>query len=223
MQFQCQPGLHSSEGSSAAGGPTYELGHKQEHPIPSSEDCCFTSWQLAVPRVSDPRERAGESASMKLQCLLSCFGRHRSTLVCVGGDYTGVWIPRVGDFGQSWETARASQVVLVVKNLLANAGDVRDAGSIPGLGRSPGEGNGTPLQYSSLENPTDRGAWRAAVHGVAKSQTWHEWSLYFFFSEVNLYEHVLIQKDFQNILLSAKVKFRTVQVCAYNCTRIKET
>ena len=59
----------------------------------------------------------------------------------------------------------------MVKNLLANAGDVRDAGSIPGLGRSPGEGNGTPLQYSSLENPTDRGAWRATVHGVAKSQT----------------------------------------------------
>ena len=44
-------------------------------------------------------------------------------------------------------------------------------GSIPGLGRSPGEGNGNPLQYSRLENPTDRGAWQATVHGVAKSQT----------------------------------------------------
>ena len=51
---------------------------------------------------------------------------------------------------------------------LANAGDV---GSIPGSGRSPGEGNGNPLQYSCLENPMDRGAWRAIVHGVAKSQT----------------------------------------------------
>ena len=65
----------------------------------------------------------------------------------------------------------ASQVVLVVKNLPANAGDVRDLGSIPGMGRSPGEGNGTPLQYSCLENPMDGGAWRATVHRVAKSWT----------------------------------------------------
>ena len=46
-----------------------------------------------------------------------------------------------------------------------------DPGSIPGLGRSPGKGNGKPLQYPCLENPMDRGAWRTAVHGVAKSQT----------------------------------------------------
>ena len=52
----------------------------------------------------------------------------------------------------------ASQVVLVVKNLPASAGDIKDAGSIPGLGRSPGGGNGNPLQYSCLENPTDRGS-----------------------------------------------------------------
>ena len=54
---------------------------------------------------------------------------------------------------------RASQVVLVVKKAPANAGDIRDTGSIPGLGRSPGGGDGNPLQYSCLENPTDRGAW----------------------------------------------------------------
>ena len=54
---------------------------------------------------------------------------------------------------------RASQVTLVVKNLPANAGDVRDMGSVPGLGRSPEEGNGNPLQFSCLEIPTDRGAW----------------------------------------------------------------
>ena len=53
----------------------------------------------------------------------------------------------------------------VVKNLPANAGD---AGSIPGLARSPGGGNGNPLQYSCLENPMDRGAWWATVHGVTK-------------------------------------------------------
>ena len=62
-------------------------------------------------------------------------------------------------------------MVLVVKNLAANPGDVRDAGSIPGLGRSPGEGNGNPLQYSCLENPMDGGTWYAIVHGVAKSWT----------------------------------------------------
>ena len=59
----------------------------------------------------------------------------------------------------------------MVKNLPANAGDVSDAGSIPGLGRFLGGGNGTPLQYSCLENLMDRGAWQTTVHGVAKNQT----------------------------------------------------
>ena len=62
----------------------------------------------------------------------------------------------------------ASQVLLVVKNLSANAGDMRDIGLITGVGRSPGGGHGNPLQYSCLENPMDRGAWRAIVHGVTK-------------------------------------------------------
>ena len=58
----------------------------------------------------------------------------------------------------------------MVKNSLANAGDTRDVASIPGLERSPGGGNGNLLQYSCLENPTDRGAWWATVHQIAKSQ-----------------------------------------------------
>ena len=57
----------------------------------------------------------------------------------------------------------------MVKNLPAEAGDSREEGSIPGLGRSSGQGNGHPLQCSCLENPMDRGAWRATVHGVTKS------------------------------------------------------
>ena len=61
--------------------------------------------------------------------------------------------------------------VLLVKNPPINAGSLRDAGSISGLRRSPGGGHGNPLQYSCLENPVDRGAWRATVHGVTKSQT----------------------------------------------------
>ena len=64
-----------------------------------------------------------------------------------------------------------SQVVLMVKNPPANTGDFRDLGSIPGLGRSPREGNGNPLQYSCMENPMDRGAWWAADHRVTKSWT----------------------------------------------------
>ena len=52
----------------------------------------------------------------------------------------------------------------MIKNLPANAGDVRDAGSVPEWGRSSGEGHGNPLQYHCLENPTDRGAWQAVVH-----------------------------------------------------------
>ena len=65
----------------------------------------------------------------------------------------------------------ASQVAPGVKNLSASEGDLRGVGSIPGSGRSPGGGNGNPLQCSCLENPVDRGAWRATVHGAAKSQT----------------------------------------------------
>ena len=58
----------------------------------------------------------------------------------------------------------------MVKNWLANAGDRRDVGSIHGLGRYPGGGNGNSLQYSYLENTMDRGAWRATVHGVTGGQ-----------------------------------------------------
>ena len=59
----------------------------------------------------------------------------------------------------------------MLNNLPANAGDTGDVGSIPGLGRSPGVGNGNPLQHSCLRNLMDRGAWRATPHGVAKSRT----------------------------------------------------
>ena len=67
-------------------------------------------------------------------------------------------------------THRASQVLLVVNKLLANAKDTRPKGSIPGLGRSSGEGHVSPLQYSGLEKPMGRGAWQAIVRGVAKSR-----------------------------------------------------
>ena len=59
----------------------------------------------------------------------------------------------------------------MVKNLPANSGDTRNAGLVPGWGRSPGEGNGNPLQYPHLGNPMDREAWPATVHGDAESDT----------------------------------------------------
>ena len=62
-------------------------------------------------------------------------------------------------------------MVPVVKNLPASAGDVRDMGLMSGSGRSPRGGHGNPLQYSCLEDPTDRGAWRAAVHRATNSGT----------------------------------------------------
>ena len=75
--------------------------------------------------------------------------------------------------GLEWETASVPTKVFpggsMVKNLPADAGDVGDIGSIPGLERSPGGGHGNPLQYSCLENPMDRGAWWATVHGIAES------------------------------------------------------
>ena len=67
----------------------------------------------------------------------------------------------------------ASQVALVVKNLPASAGDVRDAGSIPGLERSPGGGSDSPLRYSCLENPKDREAWWATAHSVTELDMKH--------------------------------------------------
>ena len=74
-------------------------------------------------------------------------------------------------WGTKYKEPQGYPGALVVKNLPANAGDVKDSGSIPGPGRSPGERNGNPLSYSSLENPKNRGAWQATVHSVSESDT----------------------------------------------------
>ena len=75
-----------------------------------------------------------------------------------------LWLPE----GEEGEEELAT---LVIKNLPANARDVKDMNSFPGWRKSPGERNGNPLQYSCLENAMDRGAWQATVHGITKSQT----------------------------------------------------
>ena len=69
------------------------------------------------------------------------------------------------------ETVKGFSGGSVVESLPANARDTKDVGQIPESGRSPGEGNGNPLQYSCLGNPKERGAWQATLHGAAKSQT----------------------------------------------------
>ena len=74
-------------------------------------------------------------------------------------------------FYRAYYMPRVSQVALTVKSPAANAGDTRDTGLIPGLGRPPGGRNGNPLQYSCLGNLLDRGASKSTVHGAAKSQT----------------------------------------------------
>ena len=75
-------------------------------------------------------------------------------------------------FISSSSVFKASQLVQLVKNLPANAGDARDVGSIPGLGRSSGGGHGNPFQDPCMENPMKRGAWQTTVYGIAKSWTW---------------------------------------------------
>ena len=78
-------------------------------------------------------------------------------------------------FASNYVLIWASQVALVVKNPPANSGNTRHSGSIPGLGRSPGGGQGNSLQYSCLENSMDRGVWQATVHGVTP-RVRHDWA-----------------------------------------------
>ena len=90
--------------------------------------------------------------------------RQSSVTTDSGKETSGVDLQAVG-WGQGFPGGTSG------KESACSAGDVRDVASIPGSGRSPGGGHGNPLQYSCLENPTDRGAWRAIVHGVTKSRT----------------------------------------------------
>ena len=89
----------------------------------------------------------------------------------------------------------ASQEALVVKNLPVNTGDVRDLGSIPGLGRSSGGGHGHPVQYRWLESPVDRVAWQATVHGVTKSQTRLKWLRMHIHELYLVYKRVLVTQS----------------------------
>ena len=110
-----------------------------------------------------------------------------------------------------------------VKASACNAGDL---GSIPGSGRSPGEGDGNPLQYSCLENPMDVGAWSAIVHGVAKSRTWlsHFTSLHFKGEKQNamilrMYHRSYIRMEEEKVTCSLVVRERIfMQLYASDCS-----
>ena len=97
--------------------------------------------------------------------LLSLFPKQPDSIVSVNALHMNSLLPVYWTY----------QMALVVKNLPANAGDIRDSSSIPGLGRSPGGGHGKSLQCSCPENPRHRGAWWAAVQRVAKSWAWLKW------------------------------------------------
>ena len=84
-------------------------------------------------------------------------------------------ISQADKFGADWMDVLSRGLPRWEENSCANAADIRDIDSTPGSGRSPGGGHGNPLQYSCLENPVDRGAWRAIIHGVAKSGTRLKW------------------------------------------------
>ena len=93
----------------------------------------------------------------------------------------------------------------VVKNMPANAGGTGNMGSVPGLGKSPGEGNGNPLQYSCLENPMDREAWWATVHGVSKSQ-------------IRLSLHAMKKKEFTYHTIHPFKGYNSIVLRSQSCT-----
>ena len=136
---------------------------EREHDYPGKGDCIFwypeTSFAIILFVCNWSKEgveREGHDPSDLLNVIHHIL-HHRTTFKCIS------------------LLKRASQVALTVKNLPANAGDLRDLGSIPGSGRSPGGGHGSSLQYSCLETPMDRGAWWAIIHRVTKNRTWLKW------------------------------------------------
>ena len=134
----------------------------------------FFCWK----RIRDLYRSLSELSRVLLRCVYSFLSIFNWSIVdlqcCVNFCYTEKWFIYTYTHTHTYIYI-ASQVALVVKNLLVNAGDIRDAGSIPKSGRSPGGGPGNPLQYSFLEYPMDRGAWWAAVHRDAKSPTRLKW------------------------------------------------
>ena len=158
--------LHSQKGKLIVGG---WWGQRALHLPP----CGY----LFLWQVISLREKNPETADTVLWAWFQLQPERTQTIIRESGR------PWRGDslHGKSFQHKRIWEVIQrhwgfpsgeVVKNPPANAGDTGDLGLIPGSGRSPEAGNGNPLQYSSLENPMDRGAWWAIVHRITKSRTW---------------------------------------------------
>ena len=103
----------------------------------------------------------------------------------------------------------------MVKNLPVNGGDVRDAGSVPVSGRSPGGGHGNSLHYSCLENPTGRGAWWAAVHRVAQSQTQLERLSRHAFYHI----HIFVAAKYGRLINRIEYNIQLWKLKGYECSR----
>ena len=113
--------------------------------------------------------REGNGNPLQCSCLENPRDGRAWWAAVYGVAQSRTWLTWLSSSSSSINIRWASQVALVVKNLPANAGDVRNMGSIPGLGRSPGE-HGNPLRYSCLENPMDRGAWQATYRPWGSKQ-----------------------------------------------------
>ena len=124
-------------------------------------ETCSAAGDMDKETIPTQSDQCSDRADIEEEPDMWGVGRHQYGVKEVFGDFL---YPRTNS---EW----ASQVALVVKNPPANAGDPGDVGLIPGWRRSPAEGNSNPLQYSCLEIPMDRGAWRATVHGATKSRT----------------------------------------------------
>ena len=103
----------------------------------------------------------------------------------------------------------------MVKNLPVNVGEVREAGSVPGSGRSPGGGPGNSLHYSCLENPTDREAWWAAVHRVAQSQT----QLKRFSRHAFYHIHIFVAAKYGRLINRIQYNIQLWKLKGYECPR----
>ena len=168
--------------------PLHTLAHTAS-PLPQSP-CFSLNMQntLPVKSVPFPHLLAVSSSPMSQHGALLTLLKLQCQRICLWWPYPTVspFISFIFVFHHS--TYWASQVTQVVKNLPANAGDTRDAGSFPGLGISPGLWNGNPLQYSGLKSPRDRGACWAAVYGVTQSWTRLTW-----LSSSNPFQHSCLE------------------------------
>ena len=163
-------------------------------PVYSSSNIYPPFWLLNPPNLGS------KSLKGRLQCRVGSASAPRSKYLKLGTSSAII---------SCVTQEEASHVALEVKSL--PAGNIRDADSNPRLGRSSGGGRGNPLQYTCLENPTDRGAWRATGHGVAKGWTWLMW--------LSTHAHTWPRKRYSDL---SESRYRHLENLANNCAQLPE-